>query len=503
MAKARTKKTATPSPAKAEAKPLAAKAPPRKAAAAKVSAPKVAAPKAAAPKAVVAKATVAKAAAPKAPSRKKDVPAALGAPAAAPLAAAAGTTPRTSSRRERGVVLSAMQLPDAAPSPDEPKSAPAPVTAKPSAKAAKTPKAAGEPAAPARQPSMRLHKFLAHGGAGSRREAETFIDQGRVSVNGKTVTQMGFKVDPAVDRVLLDGEPIKQEKRVYFLLHKPAGFVCTNRDESGRPRAVDLLGNVQQRVYTVGRLDADSLGLILVTNDGDLANVVCHPRYRIHKRYHVAVKGRMTHDQVARLESGVWLAEGKSSPAKVVVLGRNDRHDETILEMTIFEGRNREIRRVFAAIGLKVRRLLRLSIGPLEIGDLKAGQAREVSRSQLGFVDDALRLYEANREAWDAELPPPRPKQRPAFRPRGGRPDGGRPGFGGGARREGFGGRRPAWGGAPRREGWGPPARRDEGPPRRGPDEGPARREGFSPRPAWRRPFDGPPGRDPRGGREG
>lgn len=362
-----------------------------------------------------------------------------------------------------------------------------------------------EPPAVERHPTMRLHKFLAHGGAGSRREAETFIDQGRVSVNGKVVTQMGFKVDPAVDRVLLDGEPVKTEKRVYFLLHKPAGFVCTNKDEVGRPRAVDLLRGVPQRVYTVGRLDVDSLGLILVTNDGDLANVVCHPRYRIQKRYQVGVKGFMTREQVQRLEAGVWLAEGKSSPAKVVPLGRNPRQNETILEMTIFEGRNREIRRVFAAIGLKVRRLLRLSIGPLEIGDLKPGEAREVKREQLGFVDEALRLYEANKEAWDAELPPPRPKVRPPFRKKGPRPEGGG-GFGGPPRRGGFAPRRPAWGGPPRRDDWGPasrdeggpPRRDDEGPARRDPDEGPARREGYAPRPAWRRDLGGPPGRGAR-----
>lgn len=426
---------------------------------------------------------------------------------AAPRAAAA-TTPAPEPR----LAAEAVPPAPAAPAPaDKPAATRAPRAAKAPSVVFMASRMRDEPGEPAeRHPTMRLHKFLAHGGAGSRREAETFIDQGRVSVNGKVVTQMGFKVDPDVDRVLLDGEPVKREKRVYFLLHKPAGFVCTNKDEVGRPRAVDLLRGVPQRVYTVGRLDVDSLGLILITNDGDLANVVCHPRYRIQKRYQVAVKGFMTRDQVSRLEAGVWLAEGKSSPAKVVPLGRNPRQNETILEMTIFEGRNREIRRVFAAIGLKVRRLLRLSIGPLEVGDLKPGEAREVKRDQLGFVDEALRLYEANREAWDAELPPPRPKVRPPFRSKPPR-QGARPGFGGAPRQGGgFGPRRPAWGGAPRRDDrrddWrgggrgdeGPARRYDEGPARRGPDEGPARREGEGPRQPWRRP-DGPPGRDPRG----
>jgi pseudouridine synthase len=384
------------------------------------------------------------------------------------------------------------------------------------ARAAAAPSApASEPAAvreaapaPERRPSVRLHKFLAHGGAGSRREAETFIEQGRVSVNGKVVAQLGFKVDPALDRVLLDGEPIQPEERVYFLLHKPAGFVCTNHDERGRPRAVDLLRGVKQRIYTVGRLDVDSLGLILVTNDGDLANIVCHPRYRIQKRYQVAVKGFVTREQITKLEAGVWLAEGKSSPAKVVPLGRNPRRNETILEMTIFEGRNREIRRVFAGVGLNVRRLLRISIGPIDLAQLQPGETRQVQREDLAFVDEARRLYEANKEAWDAELPPPKPKvwrPRPEKARREGRRGGfqgpPRGGFGGPRRGGGFGGPRGGGGyGAPRGGGDYGPARRegDYGPPRRS-DEGPARREGgYGDRPPFRRPFDGPPGGGPR-----
>ncbi len=356
-----------------------------------------------------------------------------------------------------------------------------------------------------RQPSIRLHKFMAHGGVGSRREAETFIEQGRVSVNGKPVTKLGFKVDPAVDRVLLDGEPIKTEAPVYFLLHKPSGFICTNHDERGRPRAVDLLRGVKQRVYTVGRLDADSLGLILVSNDGDLANIVCHPRYRIQKKYQVAVKGFVTRDQIAKLEAGVWLAEGKSSPAKVVPLGRNPRRNETILEMTIFEGRNREIRRVFANIGLNVRRLLRTSLGPLSLEGLQPGETREIARKDLVFVDEAKRLYEANKEVWDAELPPPEKKVwRPRPRhtsggersgPRGPRREGG--GFGG-PRREGggFGGPRREGGGfgGPRREGgYGPPRREGEFGGGQGGSGG-----GYGDRPPYRRPFDGPPGGGPR-----
>ncbi|MFM8979791.1 MAG: pseudouridine synthase [Planctomycetia bacterium] len=472
MAKSRPPKKAAEAPEAAEPKAAARKkaAPPAKAAAPKAVANKAAAPKKAAepapapaPKAKVAAKAAAK------PARK--------APARAEPAAEAPSEPKAAPKAES---KAEPKVAEASPAARAPRGTKAPARAAAPRVAAML--AHSEPPEPERHPSMRLHKFLAHGGAGSRREAETFIDQGRVSVNGKVVTQMGFKVDPQVDRVLLDGEPVKSEKRFYYQLHKPAGFVCTNKDEVGRPRAVDLLRGVQQRVYTVGRLDVDSLGLILVTNDGDLANVVCHPRYRIQKRYQVAVKGFMTRDQVARLEAGVWLAEGKSSPAKVVPLGRNPRQNETILEMTIFEGRNREIRRVFAAIGLKVRRLLRLSIGPLEVGDLKPGEAREVQRNQLGFVDDALRLYEANREAWDAELPPPRRLARGRAWRRGSRP----------ALRRGPGPARPRRGaGAARGRGPAPavaPSRRPPRPrsARLGPRPGPGRGRGTRrPRGPW------------------
>jgi len=263
----------------------------------------------------------------------------------------------------------------------------------------------------------RLHKFLASTGAGSRRECETFIAQGRVSVNGRTVTKMGVKVDPERDQVTLDGERVRPEVRVYYVLNKPAGYICTNSDERGRPRAVDLVKDAK-RIYTVGRLDADSTGLVLLTNDGGIANVVCHPRYRIQKRYQVHVRGNVNRAQIAKVEAGVWLAEGRSSPATVKPVGRNPKRGETILEMTLFEGRNREIRRVFAKVGLTVRRLQRVSIGPLELDDLPPGAYRRLALDDLRFVAEAEQMYKANQAAWDAELPAPEPRTgRPRRRP--------------------------------------------------------------------------------------
>ena len=299
-------------------------------------------------------------------------------------------------------------------------------------------KPADTPSAPEGAASERLHKFLASTGAGSRRECEVFIQQGRVSVNGKTVTKMGTKVDPTRDVVLFDGERAKQQDKVYYLLYKPSGYICTNSDERGRPRAVDLIGDDRHRIYTVGRLDGDSRGLVLVTNDGLIANIVCHPRYRIEKVYQVQVRGIVTRQHVARLEAGVWLAEGKASPARVRPIGKNERRQESLLEVTLFEGRNREIRRVFNKVGLKVKRLIRSRIGPLTADGLEPGKHRVLTTKDLQFVYDAEQLYLANQELWDAEMPPERPRRRwwkkkpakkaaakrPAGRPSGRRPAG-------------------------------------------------------------------------------
>jgi len=320
----------------------------------------------------------------------------------------------------------------------------------------------GKPS-PAGPRTERLHKYLASTGAGSRRECEAFIKQGRVSVNGKTVTKMGVKVVLGEDVVHFDGEKVSPERKVYYLLNKPSGYICTNSDEQGRPRAMDLIPRQQQRIYTVGRLDADSRGLILLTNDGTIANIICHPRYRVEKCYHVVVRGRVGRRELSTLESGVWLAEGKSSPATVRELAYDPKRGDTLLEMTLFEGRNREIRRVFAKVGMKVRRLMRTRIGPLELGALAPGEAEALSPADLRFVHEAERMYEANKELWDAELPAT-PKHRPHV---GGHRGGGRPQHGRGRSHQGSGkggagrparpagGRRPMAAGGPRRPGGG------------------------------------------------
>ncbi len=234
----------------------------------------------------------------------------------------------------------------------------------------------------------RLQKILANAGIGSRRHCEQLIATGHVTVNGKVVREMGVTVDPGSSEVCCDGISVSDEKKVYYLLNKPKGVVCSSRDDLGRPGAIDLLRDVPQRVYTAGRLDEDSEGLIIITNDGDFTNLLCHPRHSVPKTYRVDVGGRVDEELVKRtLGRGVWLSEGKTLPARVRIIrgGRNN----TILEITLREGRNREVRRVLARLGLPVRSLRRIKIGWLSDPRLKPGKYRRLSN------DEVSRFYSA------------------------------------------------------------------------------------------------------------
>lgn len=236
----------------------------------------------------------------------------------------------------------------------------------------------------------RLQKILANAGIGSRRQCERLIASGHVTVNGKPVRKMGVTVDPQKSKICCDGVLIGSEKKVYYLLNKPKGFVCSSRDEFDRPVATDLLQDVPQRVYTVGRLDEDSEGLIIVTNDGILTNLLCHPRYGVPKTYRVEVGGQIDEDGIKlSLNKGVWLSEGKTLPAKVKVLRRGKNN--TIFEITLREGRNREVRRILVKLGLTVRSLKRIAIGWLSDPRLKTGRYRRLTK------DEVARFYSSTR----------------------------------------------------------------------------------------------------------
>jgi len=234
----------------------------------------------------------------------------------------------------------------------------------------------------------RLNKILAHAGVGSRRHCDELIAAGRVMVDGHVARELGAKVEPTQE-IRVDDQPIHAESRVYWLVHKPRGYLCTNFDPSGRPLAVDLVPKVNERVYTVGRLDEDSEGLLLLTNDGDLANRLTHPRFGVDKTYLVQVAGSPSHDDIARLLKGVYLSEGHVRARHVKKLRKQG--ESTWMEIVLSEGKNREIRRMLAKLGHKVMRLRRLAIGPVKLGHLKAGKARRLSPRELELLQHAAK----------------------------------------------------------------------------------------------------------------
>ncbi len=227
----------------------------------------------------------------------------------------------------------------------------------------------------------RLNKFLAHAGVGSRRHCDDLILHGRVSVDGAVVRELGVKIDPDTQEICVDDQPLHGERLVYWLVHKPRGYLCTNHDPAGRPRAVDLVPQVHQRVYTVGRLDEDSEGLLLLTNDGDLANTLMHPRYGVEKTYLVQVAGKPGHEDVEQLLKGVWLSDGNVRARRVKRL--RTQGDSTWLQIVLSEGKNREVRRMLARLKHKVMRLRRVAIGPVQLGRLPSGKSRPLMRGEL------------------------------------------------------------------------------------------------------------------------
>jgi len=231
----------------------------------------------------------------------------------------------------------------------------------------------------------RLQKILAAAGVASRRKAEELISAGRVTVNGKTVTELGTKADPSHDRICVDGTPVQAaEKRVYLLLHKPKGYVTTTSDPQGRPTVMELLGEQAERLYPVGRLDYASEGLLLLTNDGELAQQLTRAASHIPKTYHVKISGRPSGQSLEWLRNGVTIAleDGrrvKTAPAKVRLLADAPN---PWYEMVLIEGRNRQIRRMFHHVGHHVEKIKRVAMGPLRL-DVAPGKFRELTEQEV------------------------------------------------------------------------------------------------------------------------
>lgn len=229
---------------------------------------------------------------------------------------------------------------------------------------------------------MRLQKIIAQAGVASRREAERMILEGRIRLNGSIVTELGTKADPLEDSIEVDGREISSaEKKVYYLLNKPTGYVTTMRDPRGRPTVNDLMVSVSERVYPVGRLDYDTSGLLIMTNDGDLAHALAHPGKEIKKYYEAKVQGEAQEKDLNRLREGIRLDDGLTAPAVVTVLKTHG--NKQWLEIVIHEGKNRQVRRMCDAIGLRVVKLQRLRLGTLELNDLPLGKFRKLTDKEV------------------------------------------------------------------------------------------------------------------------
>ncbi|MHC4511733.1 MAG: pseudouridine synthase [Planctomycetota bacterium] len=230
---------------------------------------------------------------------------------------------------------------------------------------------------------LRLQKVLAAAGVDSRRNCEQLILEGAVRVNRKIVDELPAFVDPEKDVITVDGETIRPAPKVYFLLNKPKGVICTSSDPQGRKKAIDLV-RTKERIFCVGRLDAETTGIIILTNDSEMANRLAHPRYGLAKTYVVGIRGQIAGKQVEKLKKGIWLAEGKTGRASVKILKRG--RAESRIEVTIRQGLNRQVRRMLAGVGLPVKTLTRTRIGKIEIRGLGVGKFRPLTKAEVAHL---------------------------------------------------------------------------------------------------------------------
>lgn len=235
---------------------------------------------------------------------------------------------------------------------------------------------------------MRINKYIAHAGVASRRKAEELIKQGLVTLNGQVVTELATTVKSG-DRVEVEGQPIYNEEKVYYLLNKPRGVISSVRDDKGRQTVVDLLPEVKERIYPVGRLDWDTSGLLILTNDGDFTDKMLHPRHEIDKVYVARVKGLASKDNLCPLTKGIVIDGKKTQPARYRIVKTDREKNRSVVELTIHEGRNHQVKKMFEAVGLMVDKLSRTRFGTLDLSGLNPGEARRLNKKEISQLYNA------------------------------------------------------------------------------------------------------------------
>ncbi|WEV61373.1 pseudouridine synthase [Streptococcaceae bacterium ESL0729] len=237
---------------------------------------------------------------------------------------------------------------------------------------------------------MRINKYLAHAGIASRRKAEELIKSGLVSINGKMMTDLSYQVKSG-DRVEVEGVSVYNEEPVYFLLNKPRGVISSVSDEKGRKTVMDFFGGVKERIYPVGRLDWDTSGLILMTNDGEFANLMTHPKHEVEKIYVAKVKGQANKENLRPLTQGVRIDGRKTKPASYTILKTDGIKKTSVLSLSIHEGRNHQVKKMLDAVGLPVQKLSRVQYGPLDLSGVAPGEYRKLSRKEVSQLVNAAK----------------------------------------------------------------------------------------------------------------
>lgn len=234
---------------------------------------------------------------------------------------------------------------------------------------------------------MRINKYIALCGVASRRKAEELIIQGRVKVNDKVITELSYKVDDKNDIVKVDDKLIKtEEKLIYIILNKPEGYITTVKDQFDRPSVLDLVSDIKERVYPIGRLDYETSGLLILTNDGDLTYKLTHPKHEIDKTYIARVKGKLTKEEIQSFKNGLKIEDYTTTPAKLKVIKYDEQRDLSLLEIKIHEGKNRQVRKMCKAINHPVLRLRRSAMGKIKIGDCEIGKYRYLTEDEIKYL---------------------------------------------------------------------------------------------------------------------